>query len=306
MSISVADAKKELSQLLEKGKLCIFAGSGVSVPAPSSLPTWDEFVSKYIEICRHLNQLAEGDLKFDHIVDDADSYKSRDVITTLSALKDRVSNCRKNGTMSTTLYDIEIQELFAIREYNKLHEAIIDTNYKYILTTNYDTLLEKAAMAHARMDLLKRVYSYKDLSMISEAIYLDEPAIIHMHGVATEIALEEFILTKDDYKRIRDKNIGFRTLINALFMNHSMLMVGYGSSDPHLEDVIDDINMSLGWLDNSVSLKLPIYYLIVKKDKLSPIFDHIKNRNRTKVITVNDYSEVLDLLEYLKKEHPRK
>ena len=61
-------------------------------------------------------------------------------------------------------------------------------------------------------------------------------------------------------------------------MNYSMLMVGYGASDPHLEDVIEDINLSFGWFDSDDVLDLPMYYLVIKKDKVSPIFDQLKNR----------------------------
>jgi SepF-like predicted cell division protein (DUF552 family) len=306
MSISVVEAKKELSDLLSKGKLCIFAGSGVSVSAPSSLPTWDGFVEEYIKFCRSVNNLLEdADMRFDCIINDADTYKNRDVVNTITALKDRIVYCKKHG-ISMRTYDTKMNNMFANKPFNDYHSAIVNTSYRYILTTNYDTLLDEAAEENKHYDLVKRTYSYSDIDKISEAIYLGEPAIIHVHGIASEIVLEEFVLTKDDYKRIKDKNPGFRTLMNSLFMNYSVLMVGYGGSDPHLEDVIDDINLSLGWLDSQTVLNLPIYYLVIKKDKLSPIFDHIKNRNRVKVIAVDDYDEVLILLKELQIAYPRR
>ncbi len=304
MAISIEEAKKELGALLKKNKLCIFAGSGISVPAPSNLPTWDEFVDKYIDICKEINEMVDSTLKFKELLDDAQSYKTKSAINTLTVLKDKIRFCKKHG-MSTTIYDEMLNELFAAKDFNDYHSTIVDTNYKYILTTNYDTLLDKAAKMHKHYDLVQRIYSYKNLQGISEAIYTEEPAIIHIHGIATEVVLEDFILTADDYKRIRDKNKGIRTLLNILFMNYSMLMVGYGASDPHLEDVIEDINLSFGWMDSDNILDLPTYYLIIKKDKVSPIFDQLKNRNRTKVIAVETHDEALELLKYLQTISPK-
>lgn len=304
MSISIDEAKSELEALLAKNKLCIFTGSGISVPAPSNLPTWDQFVDKYIDICREVNEMADQTMKFEDILADAPVYKAKSAVNTLTVLKDKIRLYKKYG-MSTKIYDEMINELFSGRETNEYHNTIVDTNYKYILTTNYDTLLDKAARLHKHYELLKRSYSYKDLQKISEAIYTGEPAIIHIHGVATEVVLEDFVLTADDYKTIRDNNKGIRTLLNILFMNYSMLMVGYGASDPHLEDVIEDINLSFGWFDTDDILNLPMYYLVIKKEKVSPIFDQLKNRNRTRIIAVDEHDEALALLKHLQSKFPR-
>ena len=304
MSISLEEAKTELEGLLAKNKLCIFAGSGISVPAPSCLPTWDQFVDKYIDICREVNEMADRTMKFEEILADAPRYKTKSAVNTLTVLKDKIRYCKKHG-MSTTIYDDMMNELFMGREINEYHKTIVNTRYQYILTTNYDTLLDKAARLQKHYDLLKRSYSYKDLQKISEAIYTGEPAIIHIHGIATEVVLEDFILTADDYKQIRDKNKGLRTLLNILFMNYSMLMVGYGASDPHLEDVIEDINLSFGWFNTDDILNLPMYYLVIKKDKVSPIFDQLKNRNRTRIIAVDKHEDALELLKYLQSKYPR-
>ena len=304
MSISLEEAKIELEGLLATNKLCIFAGSGISVPAPSCLPTWDQFVDKYIDICREVNEMADRTMKFEEILADAPRYKTKSAVNTLTVLKDKIRYCKKHG-MSTTIYDDMMNELFMGREINEYHKTIVNTRYQYILTTNYDTLLDKAARLQKHYDLLKRSYSYKDLQKISEAIYTGEPAIIHIHGIATEVVLEDFILTADDYKQIRDKNKGLRTLLNILFMNYSMLMVGYGASDPHLEDVIEDINLSFGWFNTDDILNLPMYYLVIKKDKVSPIFDQLKNRNRTRIIAVDKHEDALELLKYLQSKFPR-
>ena len=304
MSISVEEAKPQLEELLSNNKLCLFAGSGISVPSPSCLPTWDQFVDKYIDICREVNEVADDKWKFDDILEDAPSYKKKNTVSTITALKDKIRFCKAHG-MGTTVYDEMMNELFVGHEINDYHRSIVDTDYKYILTTNYDTLLDKAARTSKHYELVRRSYSYKDLKKISEALYSEEPAIIHIHGIATEVVLEDFILTADDFKQIRDKNKGLRTLLNILFMNYSMLMVGYGASDPHLEDVIEDINLSFDWFGTDDKLDLPMYYLVIKKNKVSPIFEQLKNRNRTRIIAVDSHDEALELLKHLQAKFPR-
>jgi len=306
VAITTSEAKDELSTLLDKGRLCVFAGSGVSVDTPSELPTWDGFVSKYIEICKRINDMASDDLKFNEIISDAEYNSELDAINTITALKDRIKHWKDKSGLSLDRYTQKLNDIFATDNFNEYHDAIVNTNYSHILTTNYDTLLDEAAECGGYVDLCKRIYTYTEADKISSAIYQRESALIHVHGIRSRIAFDEFVLTRDDYKRIKDKNPGFRTIMNNLFMNYSMLLVGYGGSDPHMEDVIEDINLSLGWLDSELGLgSLPTYYIILHKDKVSPIVDHIKYRNRTKIIPVEKYSESLELLKYLATKHPR-
>jgi len=306
VAISTSDAKSELSALLDKGRLCVFAGSGVSVDRPSKLPTWDGFVTKYVEICKSINNLVDDDLKFNEILHDAESNIGLDPISTITALKDRMKQWKDKSGASIDRFTQKINDIFAQTEYNAYHDAIVRTNYSHILTTNYDTLLDEAAESNGFVEICKRIFTYTEADKISSAIYQRESALVHVHGIRSRIAFDEFVLTRDDYKRIKDKNPGFRTIMNNLFMNYSMLLVGYGGSDPHMEDVIEDINLSLGWLDSELDFgSLPTYYIVLHKDKVSPIVDHIKNRNRTKIIPIENYSESLELLQSLATDHPR-
>lgn len=298
MPLSVAEATPELCKLLSEKKLCIIAGSGVSVDPPASLPTWDGFVNKYIEICSSLNDSLVADYQFGKILKDANTYKNKDVISTVTALKDAINNCKYNS-VDLSLFNNDLINLFSNAKCNAYHRAIVSTNYKYILTTNYDLLLEEAARQLKYHDLVRHAYSFKDLEKISAAIYMEQSAIIHVHGKVTGISLEDFVLTADDYKKIKDKNPGFRTLMNSLFMTNSFLMVGYGGNDPHLEDIINDINYNLNWLNSDKKVSLPTYYLVLREKEVSPILEHIKNRNRTKVIAINDFEEELELLQNL-------
>ena len=98
-------------------------------------------------------------------------------------------------------------------------------------------------------------------------------------------------------------NPGFRLIINTLFITTSVLFVGYGGSDPHFEDIIDDLNLSLSWNQNSTIL--PKCYIMMKKDKITPIREYLNDSNRVDIISFDDFSQMKDFLRELKNEYPR-
>lgn len=143
MILNLDDGFKEISKLLTSKKLSIFAGSGISIE--SGLPAWDGFIDKYIEICQTLNDCLPPHLKFDSIIDDAkNSHKDKNLIETVTALKEKIKHCKEHG-MNVDFCDDILNQIFYGAKYNTYHEMIVSTAYNHIITTNYDSLLEAAA-----------------------------------------------------------------------------------------------------------------------------------------------------------------
>lgn len=301
MLYKTTDALPIMKELLKQGKLSVFAGSGISVD--SGLSTWDGFIDKYIEICEILNRSLEPSMQFSSIVDDAKTHKSRDLIGTITALKDKVKECKSNG-INTDFCDDKLNAEFYAAKPNDYHRAIIQTNYKHIITTNYDALLEKAAEELGYYDLLTRSFSYTEQQNLSIAIYSGKTAIIHAHGKITDIKMDQFVLTKDDYLAIMKHNPGFRLIINSIFLTNSVLFAGYGGSDPHFEDIISDLNMTLNWSNDGE--KLPRCYILLKEDKVTPIREFLSDKHRVDIIKYDDYSEMKNFIKELAAFCPRK
>ena len=284
MQLTMTEALPIMEKLLSERKLSIFAGSGISVD--SNLPAWDGFIDRYIEICEELNASLDPSLQFTEIIADARASKDRDLISTITALKDKVKECKEHG-INTDFCDDELNALFYAAIPNEYHRYIVSTNYKHIITTNYDSLLEKAAKGLGYKSLLTRSYSYTEQQNLSIAVYSGKTAIIHAHGKISDIKLDQFVLTKDDYLAIIKHNPGFRLIINSIFLTNSVLFAGYGGSDPHFEDIISDLNMTLNW-DNSSS-DLPRCYIMLKKDKVTPIREFLNGKTRVDIITFDNY-----------------
>lgn len=301
MIITPKEALIMLKELLNQNKLSVFAGSGISVE--SGLPTWDGFVDKYIEICDKLNQSLDDNLKFTNILDDAKTRKSCNLIETITALKEKVSYCQLHGA-DIDFFDDALNKMFYSASHNEYHEIIVSTQYKHIITTNYDSLLEQAADKLNYNELLTRSYSYVDSQKLTAAIYSEKSAILHAHGKISDLKLDRFILTKQDYSNIMKHNPGFRLIINTIFITTSVLFVGYGGSDPHFEDIIDDLNLSLSWDQNSTIL--PKCFIMMKKDKITPIREYLNDSNRVDIIAFDDYIDMKEFLKELQKCYPRK
>lgn len=300
MQLTMAEALPIMKNLLSERKLSIFAGSGISVD--SKLPAWDGFIDKYIEICEDLNASLDPSLQFTEIIADARASKDRDLISTITALKDKVKECKDHG-INTDFCDDELNALFYAAIPNEYHEYIVSTDYKHIITTNYDSLLEKAAKKLGYKALLTRSYSYTEQQNLSIAVYSGKTAIIHAHGKISDIKLDQFVLTKDDYLAIMKHNPGFRLIINSIFLTNSVLFAGYGGSDPHFEDIISDLNMTLNW--DNCSADLPRCYIMLRKDKVTPIREFLNGKNRVDIITFDDYGQMKAFLKELADGYPR-
>lgn len=300
MIITPNDAKDVLKQLLRDNKLSVFAGSGISVD--SGLPAWDGFINKYIKICEKLNNSLDDSLKFTDIIDDAKLRKTSNLIDIITALKDKVKFCQSNGA-NVGFFDDDLNKLFYTASPNEYHDLIISTSFRYLITTNYDNLLEQAADKLGFKELLIHSYSFTDSQKLTSAIYSGKSAIIHAHGKISDLKLDQFVLTKQDYLNIMKHNPGFRLIINTIFITTSVLFVGYGGSDPHFEDIIDDLNLSLNWDQNSTIL--PKSYIMIKKEKVTPIREYLNNSNRVDLITFDDYPDMKGFLKDLRDEFPR-
>ena len=301
MVYDTIEALPIMNSLLSQKRLALFAGSGISVP--SGLPSWDGFVDEYIKACSKLNSIVDPKLRFDNIIDDAKKHKNKDLIQTITALKEKIRECKEEHGVNTDFCDDVLNRIFYSAVPNDYHKLIVSTDYKHIITTNYDALLEDAADDLGYTKLLTRSYSYTNKQSLSMAIYSGETSIIHAHGKIADIKLDEFVLTKDDYLSIMKHNDGFRLVINTVFLTNSVLFVGYGGSDPHFEDVIDDLNVTLNW--SSGGNELPRCYIMLKEDKISPIRNFLNDKKRVDIIRFKEFNDMKLFLEELQKSNPR-
>lgn len=315
MSLNIGDAKTMLDPLFPEKKLAIFVGSGVSVP--SGLPTWDGLLEKFVEFCESYER-SLGDTELHDLLDDARrivfgsstaapprSLKSSVLHPerVISALKHELTRLEKEkGIRIGEDFGVWLVQTLSGKP-NNMHKSIVSTNYSYILTSNYDKLLEDAAR---ELSLTLPSYSHHDSEQVRDlaaAIYNHRSCIIHAHGNLWSIVLNEMVLTSQDYASFAKKYGGFTLLLQTIFATQSILFVGYGASDPHFEYILEELT-TLFDVDSSSS-SLPRYFLVVKKDKVGKVFEKYKRAFATAIIEVDDYSECDILLAEIQKSNPR-
>lgn len=300
MSLTVTEAGEQLKPLLMQRKLLVFAGSGVSVP--SHLPTWDELLDKFIVFCENLQPYLTKEERFDDLLADAKLRKQGYPAQVASVLKRRLAEIQETGVSNVLVaFKKWLNDLLS-GEPNDYHRLIVSTDYPFILTTNYDNLLEKAAEEQGYLRLVINSFTFDHTAKVAAAVYDRQPSIIHVHGDLNDLALDKFIFTAEDYQIIEKDYPGFRLALQSLFLHYSVLFVGYGASDPHLEKLMEELAHYLRW---STQRALPRCYLILRRDKTGAVHDRYKEGLRTKIISITSYDETLALLQQLCNAAPR-
>ena len=122
---------------------------------------------------------------------------------------------------------------------SKIHEDILKTNFRGIITTNFDLVFE---------------YQSNRLQPLVYPQCLDDIGAFRRHGFFAKIhgcirntpnLAENLILTEEDYAALRS-NHKYRTILRSLFVMHPILTVGFSLHDPDFLGLIDDLREIFG------------------------------------------------------------
>jgi NAD-dependent SIR2 family protein deacetylase len=202
---------RKLNEAVDNNKLVIFVGAGIS--ANSELPDWKELIEVYRE--------ALGMDKSKPISSD-EYLKIPQYYYNMRGFKD--------------YYDIINRVFNKNYEPNKIHELIFRLSPQHIVTTNYDNLIEQEM---ERQGLLYDVVCEdKDLPYTPNGKLL-----IKMHG---DLQKKNIVLKEDDYLSYDENFRLIETFVKALFVNHTVVFIGYSLGDYDLKLIINNVKNILG------------------------------------------------------------
>ncbi|HDY8786692.1 TPA: SIR2 family protein [Klebsiella pneumoniae] len=221
----VSFSEYDLNEILnssQDNKLVLFIGAGFSKFSETELvkiPTWSELIS---------------DLKDElGLPDETDFLK----IAQLYYLKYGENSYVKK--VKATIRDLDP---------SPFHKALFELNPHYIITTNWDGLLEKTAQdIGLAYDL---VSSDVDLAQS----YLDKK-IIKMHG---DFRKNNFVFKEDDYLQYSQNFPLIENFIKGIFSTSTVLFLGYSYSDYDLKQIVS-------WV-TTISKATPRKYLLQKNN----------------------------------------
>lgn len=192
-----------------RGRLVLFVGAGVS--ASAGLPQWEAL----------LNELAE------------------DVLTQPAALK-RLPFLDRATVIETalsrhkrTIGDAIAKRIAAGGPYGLAHSLIATLPTTEMVTTNYDTLLEKAAADAGR----------KLTILDSRTVVGADRWLLKLHGSIDRP--NDIVLSREDYLGYGQRRAALRGVVQAMLLTRHMLFVGFGLSDDNFHVIAHQVRSAL-------------------------------------------------------------
>lgn len=223
-----------LVQAVRDRKCILFLGSGLSALAGHA--SWSQFIDRLVgEAKRRPRARLEG-------------------LETIEARRDYFMLAEfARATLGTAEYARLMKEQLGRHvPSTPAHRLIAATDYRGIITTNYDRLLE-TTLTHVR-SWVPSTFTHLDLPAMAEALFNPDLFIFKMHGDI--LSPGSIILTARDYDHMLLRSPHVRALLFGALLNYKLLFVGYSLSDP-------DFNLILGELTLLFENYVPSHYALV-------------------------------------------
>ena len=201
--------EEELERIIkasQENALTFFIGAGVS--RISGIPGWNELINQIsIELGRTKK----------------DEYSSDEMLQIPQMFYYLIGKDEKK-------YYSFIRNILSVHAVpNAIHREIIKLNPASIITTNYDELIEEAAM-QARQGY-KVVTCDKDVPQIYGYRY-----ILKMHG---DFKHNNIVLKEEDYLAYSDNFRLIETLVKSVFSINTVVFIGYGLNDYNIKLILN-------------------------------------------------------------------
>jgi hypothetical protein len=256
-----------LTTELAERRCIVVMGAGVSMGCVAEdhttrPPNWEQFLNGALELV-HI----EADRKFAAaLIKKAQFLDAAEVIMA----------CCNRPDFGNYLRQVFVAPRFT---QSKLHEIILEIDPKIIVTTNYDSIYDhycnqgRAANGYN----ICKYYETVHIDNIRSTVRL----VIKAHGCVSDPT--RIVLSRSSYYGARRDFPGFYQLLDAIFLTHTLLFVGCSLTDPDIQLVLENANIS-------VPSAHP-HYALVEKSRHPSIKAAIKTTHN------------IELIEYPKGKH---
>ncbi len=205
---------EHLANEIQEERAVVFVGSGfslnaVSIPGKNAqMKTWDEL----------------KEMVLDQIEVDSEKRKHLNGINTprlLQIYEQSTSTRRRNEIIKRAIPDADVLP-------SVLHKELVSINWASVITTNIDTLIERAFRKYAPLRLVTPVIYEHDMT------YITGTPIFKVHGDYNNE--DTWIFSEKDYNtRIQPL---FIDKLRTLFAENTVIFLGYSINDPDLDAVL--------------------------------------------------------------------
>jgi hypothetical protein len=222
----------EISARLQTGHASVMVGAGFSKnveigDGAKNFPSWKEL----------------GDIFYNKLHRDCSDKKEKEYLDPLKLageVEAAFGRPALNNMIRSSIPDEEFQP-------SELHKKLLELPWTDVFTTNYDTLLERAAENILR-------FRYETIVNKDDLIWSTKPRIVKLHGSFP--SERPFIITEEDYRSYPNKQAPFVNTVQQSLLENTLCLIGFSGSDPNFLNWI-------GWIrDNLGTENSPKMYLI--------------------------------------------
>jgi hypothetical protein len=243
-----------IRKALANGNAAVMVGAGFSLNAEggSQLKTWEDIATEL------WNELNPGQSQLS-------SEGAKQIVTQLGEQYARV--------FSPPALENLLKKLIPDDKVNpgELHEKLLSLPWAEIFTTNYDTLIERAAE-----NIVERAhYTVTCREDIPQSKVLGRRRIVKLHGSFP--SQRPFIFTEEEYRRYPQDFAPFVNLVRQSLLENVFCLIGFSGEDPNFLHWI-------GWVRDMLDQHaLPIYLFVGKEPSLGQL-KLLEARNVTPVV----------------------
>lgn len=239
---------QELVDAFKSDRAGLFVGAGLSQAA--GLPSWEGLLTDLIALVNQ-NQYKKDQSYIDELT--RLSKDSSKYLIVAQELKDSLQDDFRKYIMKK--YDDECPPPAEI------HKKLIKLPYKFIITTNYDTLLEDAFVEVFAKQA--KVRTFNESADVSYDLWGNRQFILKAHGDASS-PQQGIVLTENDYREIIFNKLGYQSILQTLFSTKTILFAGSSLVDPELK-------LLLSFVHNAFHGGGPKHYALINTDEMNSV-----------------------------------
>ncbi len=200
---------KNLYREKEQNNLVIFVGAGISenyadIKGSAGFPSWQTLVDALVA----KDMIDKSDMDFLKIAQIFQDNNSKEALV------------------------YKVKELFPKEyDFHDIHKLIFDLEPEHILTTNYDSLLEKA-MRYKNLDAKYHVADTDEAIPLSKS---KQNLLVKAHG---DLARGNIVLSEQDYNEYEKNFPLILSFIRYVFSKYKVLFIGFSLSDPNFNKIL--------------------------------------------------------------------
>jgi hypothetical protein len=194
-----------------------FVGAGLS--AGLGLPGWPQLIRQMIDWCEGQGISLPNKSDIEYLLDE-----KKDLPAAANALRAKMGDDKYRQFLSEVFLRPDLKP-------TEVHDLLAKIPFVAVATTNYDSLIEEGYRKEHPGQAFE-AFTHVDHERLGTALNAKRYFVLKAHGTVERP--ETIILDSKDYISLFFKSEGYRTFLRAMFLQRTVLFLGFSMTDPEL------------------------------------------------------------------------